>query len=118
MKTRYKFMVLLLTASSGLAVSIASLESPVCAVSGNADTIVAAGTCTIQTSQSGNASYAAAPNVNQISTAKQATRGMPTSADFLLKAYDPRKHDYAYATFKRLPDGRGIVWRLRCCYYR
>jgi hypothetical protein len=52
----------------------------------------------------------AAPNTNQSSTAKQATLGMPTSADFLLKAYDPRKHDYAYATFKRLPDGRGIVF--------
>jgi hypothetical protein len=53
---------------------------------------------------------AAAPNINQKFTAKQATLGMPTSADFLLKAYDPRNRDYAYATFKRLPDGRGIVF--------
>ena len=35
---------------------------------------------------------------------------MPTSVGFFLKAYDPRKHDYAYATFKRLPDGCGIVF--------
>jgi hypothetical protein len=53
---------------------------------------------------------AAAPKINQGFTAKQATLGMPTSADFLLKAYDPRNRDYAYATFKRLPDGRGIVF--------
>jgi RHS repeat-associated protein len=61
------------TASSGLPVSFASLTTAVCTVSGNTVTIVAAGTCTIQASQAGNATYAAAPNVNQsFSVAKAA----------------------------------------------
>ena len=53
------------TASSGLPVTFASLTAPVCAVSGNTVTLVAVGTCTIRASQAGNASYAAAPNVDQ-----------------------------------------------------
>jgi hypothetical protein len=53
------------TASSGLPVSFASLTTAVCTVSGTTVTIVAAGTCTIQASQAGNATYAPAPNVNQ-----------------------------------------------------
>jgi hypothetical protein len=53
------------TASSGLPVSFASLTAPVCTLSGNTLTIVAAGTCTIQASQAGNAIYSAAPNVDQ-----------------------------------------------------
>ena len=53
------------TASSGLPVSFASLTSPVCTVSVATVTVVAAGTCTVQASQPGNATYAAAPNVSQ-----------------------------------------------------
>jgi hypothetical protein len=53
------------TASSGLVVSFASLTSSVCTVSGSTVTLVALGTCTIQAAQAGNASYSAAPNVNQ-----------------------------------------------------
>ena len=53
------------TASSGLTVSFASTTLPVCTVSGNIVTILAAGTCTIAASQAGNASYAAAPTVSQ-----------------------------------------------------
>jgi hypothetical protein len=53
------------TASSGLQVSFSSLTLALCAVSGNTVTLVAAGTCTIRASQSGNTTYAAAPNVDQ-----------------------------------------------------
>jgi large repetitive protein len=53
------------SASSGLTVSFASLTTAVCRVSGTTATLVTAGTCTIQASQSGNASYAAATSVSQ-----------------------------------------------------
>jgi hypothetical protein len=53
------------TASSGLAVSFASLTTSVCTVSGSTVTLVAVGTCTIQAAQAGNANYSAAPNVTQ-----------------------------------------------------
>jgi hypothetical protein len=53
------------TASSGLAVSFASTTSAVCTTSGTTVTLVAAGTCTIQATQAGNANYAAATPVNR-----------------------------------------------------
>jgi YD repeat-containing protein len=53
------------TASSGLAVSLASLTASVCTISSTTVTQVAIGTCTIRASQAGNATYAAAPNVDQ-----------------------------------------------------
>ena len=53
------------TASSGLAVSYASSTPSVCTASGTSTTLtlVAAGTCTIVASQSGDATHAAAPSV-------------------------------------------------------
>jgi hypothetical protein len=53
------------TASSGLAVTFASTTSAFCTVSGATVTLVAAGTCTIQATQAGNTTYAAATPVNQ-----------------------------------------------------
>jgi hypothetical protein len=53
------------TASSGLAVSFASVTTPVCTVSGFTVTLVAAGACAIQATQIGNATYAAAASVTQ-----------------------------------------------------
>jgi hypothetical protein len=53
------------TASSGLAVSFASITPAVCTVSGATVTLVTVGTCTIQATQAGNSSYAAATPVNQ-----------------------------------------------------
>jgi len=53
------------TATSGLAVSFASLSPAICTVSGSTASLVAAGTCTIQASQAGNNQYSAAPNVSQ-----------------------------------------------------
>lgn len=53
------------TASSSLAVSFASTTPIVCTISGATVTLAAAGTCTIQATQAGNANYAAATPVNQ-----------------------------------------------------
>jgi hypothetical protein len=51
------------TASSGLAVTLTSLTAPICTVSGSTVTGVATGICTIAANQSGNGTYAAAPQV-------------------------------------------------------
>jgi hypothetical protein len=51
------------TASSGLAVSFASITSAVCTVSGSTVTLVTVGICAIQATQWGNTTYAAATPV-------------------------------------------------------
>lgn len=53
------------TASSGLPVSFSSLTMPICTMTGNTVTLVAVGTCTVRAAQSGNATYAAAPNLDR-----------------------------------------------------
>jgi hypothetical protein len=53
------------TASSGLAVSFASTTTAVCTVSGATASFVAAGTCTIDATQAGNGTYAAAAMASQ-----------------------------------------------------
>jgi hypothetical protein len=53
------------TASSSLAVSFASTTYGVCTASGSTVTLVTLGTCTIQATQAGNGTYAAATPVNQ-----------------------------------------------------
>jgi hypothetical protein len=53
------------TASSGLAVGFASQTASICTVSGTTATFIATGTCTIQATQAGNATFAAAPAVPQ-----------------------------------------------------
>jgi microsomal dipeptidase-like Zn-dependent dipeptidase len=53
------------TASSGLPVSFASTTPAVCTVSSATVTLAGAGTCTIQATQTGSSTYAAAPAVNR-----------------------------------------------------
>jgi hypothetical protein len=53
------------TASSGLAVSFSSGTLAVCSVEGATVSFIRAGTCTIDASQAGNASYEAAPQAQQ-----------------------------------------------------
>lgn len=66
------------TATSGLPVTITSATPAVCTVSNNSLTLVAAGTCSLRASQSGDASYnAAAPVVNAISVASAAGVVLP-----------------------------------------
>jgi hypothetical protein len=53
------------TASSKLPVTLSSLTTSVCTVSGNSVTAIAVGTCTLAANQAGNSTYAAAPQVTQ-----------------------------------------------------
>jgi uncharacterized protein (TIGR03437 family) len=68
------------TASSGLAVSFGSTTSAVCTVSGATVTLVSVGTCTIQATQAGNPSWAAAPPVNQSFQVTQAGQAITFGA--------------------------------------
>ena len=61
------------TASSGLPVSFASQTTSVCTVSGTTATFLKGGTCTIQATQAGNATYAAATPVAQSFTVNAGT---------------------------------------------
>lgn len=61
------------TASSGLAVSVASNTPGVCSVSGKTVTLLAAGTCAIKANQAGNTTYAAAPTVTRSFTVAAAS---------------------------------------------
>jgi hypothetical protein len=58
-------LTLVATASSGLTVSFASTTTSICTVSGTTATFLAAGTCTIDATQAGNSTYAAAAMVSQ-----------------------------------------------------
>ena len=68
------------TASSGLTVRFNSQTNPVCRVSGTTVTLVAAGTCTIQATQAGNADYTAATPVNQSLQVAQASQTITFAA--------------------------------------
>ena len=58
-------VVLTATASSGLPVSLNSLTTGVCTVSGAAATYVASGTCSVTASQAGDSTYSAAVSVSR-----------------------------------------------------
>jgi hypothetical protein len=68
------------TASSSLAVTFASTTTSVCTVNGAAVTLLAVGTCTIQATQAGNGTYAAATPVNQSFNVTQATQTITFAA--------------------------------------
>ena len=68
------------TSSSGLAVSYSSLTLSVCTVSGNSVSLNAAGTCAIQASQAGNATYSPAPNVDQSFTVNKLSQTIAFAA--------------------------------------
>lgn len=61
------------SASSGLTVSFASKTTAICTVNGTTATIIAAGTCTIEATQAGNANYSAATPVDASIAITQAT---------------------------------------------
>jgi uncharacterized protein (TIGR03437 family) len=62
------------TASSSLVVGFTSTTSPVCTVAGSTVTLVAPGTCTVEASQAGNSTYAAAAPVDQSFAVTQASQ--------------------------------------------
>ena len=68
------------TASSALPVSFTSTTTPVCTVAGAIVTLVSAGTCTIEASQAGNASFPPATPVNQSFTVTPASQSITFAA--------------------------------------
>jgi hypothetical protein len=62
------------TATSGLSVTFTSTTPTVCTVSGSSVTVTAAGTCTVQAMQPGNATYATATPINQSFVVTQASQ--------------------------------------------
>ncbi|HXD83110.1 MAG TPA: hypothetical protein VN599_01640 [Rudaea sp.] len=62
------------TASSGLTVTYTSTTPSVCSVSASTGTMLAAGTCTINADQAGNAAYNAAPTVTDNITINKANQ--------------------------------------------
>ncbi|HET8528919.1 MAG TPA: hypothetical protein VFL60_08410 [Gaiellaceae bacterium] len=70
-------VVLVATASSGLAVSFTSNSPGVCAVSGSSVTLLATGTCSITASQPGDAAYAAALPVTRTFEVQAAAPAAP-----------------------------------------
>jgi hypothetical protein len=68
------------TATSGLTVSFSSQTTRVCTVAGTAVTLIAGGTCTIQATQAGNATYAAATSVSRSFTVTKASQTITFAA--------------------------------------
>ena len=71
------------TATSGLAVAFSSATTSVCTVSGSSVTYVAAGNCTVNADQTGNANFNAAPRVTQtflVAAAPSAPTNLSVSA--------------------------------------
>ena len=81
------------SASSGLLVSFASNTPAICTVAGSTVTPVAAGTCMITASQSGDASYAPAPDVPQSFAVKAAGQTV-----------NPARHKSQTITFTPPPE--------------
>lgn len=98
------------TATSGLTVSFASQTTSLCTVSGTTATFMAAGTCTIQATQAGNATYAAATPITQSFTVNTSSSGDPTVG--VVPSYND-----AYANWKNagLASVGGIPNRTTIC---
>ncbi len=64
------------TATSGLPVNFASINTSVCTVSGDTVTLVAPGTCSIKATQPGNADYSGAPIVTRSFTVNKETQSI------------------------------------------
>ena len=77
------------TASSGLAVGFASTTTSICTVSGTTATFIASGTCTIQATQAGNSTYAAAPLVSQSFTVNGKAQTITFTAPTTPVTYSP-----------------------------
>jgi streptogramin lyase len=68
------------TATSGLAVSFASTTPAICTVTGSTASLIAAGNCNIEASQSGSVQYAAAQDVNRNFNVKAAAQTISFAA--------------------------------------
>jgi predicted outer membrane repeat protein len=76
------------TASSGLTVSFTTTTSAVCSVTGSTASLLAAGSCVIRANQTGNATYAVAPQVSQYFTVRAVaqTISFPTITGYQVAA--------------------------------
>jgi hypothetical protein len=72
------FMVAATTNASGLSVTFSSGTPATCSVTGSTVALLAAGTCTVNADQAGNANYNAAATVAQSFTIAAGTPGAPT----------------------------------------
>ena len=70
------------TSTSGLPVTFASTTTSICTVANTTATFVSAGTCSIQATQAGNATYAAAIPITQSFTVNPAAITAPTSLSY------------------------------------
>jgi len=68
------------TTTSKLTVSFASLTAAVCTVSGTTASLIDTGTCTVQATQAGNATYLAAAPVNESFTVTKASQTITFNA--------------------------------------
>ena len=91
-------------ATSGLSVTLTSSTSAVCTVSGKAVTLRAVGTCTIVASQSGNATYKAAPSVTRSFSVTQAVQSIVFAMINDRTLAQPAFTPTVWATFE--PGGR------------
>jgi hypothetical protein len=73
-------LTLTATASSGLTVTFSSATTSVCTVAGSSVTLLTTGTCTIDADQPGNASIAAAPQVQRSFTVTPASLAVTPGA--------------------------------------
>jgi hypothetical protein len=80
------------TASSGLTVTLTTLTPGICTVSGLSITTVAAGSCTIEANQAGDASYGAAAPVSQ-------TFSVSTKTSQTITFPDPGPQTYSGSSF-------------------
>jgi hypothetical protein len=97
-------LTLTATATSGLAVSFASTAAPVCTVSGVTATMIAAGICTIQATQTGNATYAAATPVSQTFIVNSGVIAAPTSLTY---SANPAVYTVGVAIAGNFPSNSG-----------
>jgi len=77
------------TASSGLAVTFSSTTTSVCTVSGASVALVGTGTCTVQADQAGNATYNAAPSVQQSFTVTPVAAGVTVDTTVFEDGHGP-----------------------------
>lgn len=75
-----------LSASSGLPVSLATLTPTICGVSGQTVTLLAAGLCTLEATQTGNSTYAAATPVMRTFSVAAVVTGSDTDVPLPLWA--------------------------------
>lgn len=103
-------VVLSATASSGLAVTFASLTPMICTVSGSSATMVAAGLCSIAATQTGNAEYLPATDAVQGFTVHPVVAGVCGAANGQFYASAPTSDLCAAGTASAVSGSGPWTW--------